>query len=258
MKHLVLVPALAVSLAIPALVPPAFATDKPAPQATETVRDAAPAAAANAREQAFSLPRLPYAFNALEPVIDAATMETHYSKHHQAYVDKLNAEVAKSKALQGKTLEEILAVVSNNVDNVRNNAGGHWNHSFYWKIMAPKGKTGEPSKALKDAIDQKFGSMEKFEAAFEKAGTERFGSGWVWLLVNRDGELEITSTPNQDNPLMDIADVKGTPIIGNDLWEHAYYLKYRNKRADYLKKWWQVVNWTQASKNFENATKKKD
>lgn len=197
----------------------------------------------------FTLPELGYAFNALEPVIDAKTMEIHLTKHHQAYIDKLNAEVSINPTLKGKSLEDIVGNVSKYNKAVRNNAGGHWNHSFFWKLMGPD--TGEASPELKAAIDKKFGSMDKFKEEFEKAGVGQFGSGWVWLIKNSKGELEITSTPNQDNPLMDDAKVKGTPILGNDVWEHAYYLKYQNKRADYLKNWWKVVNWTQVSTNFQ-------
>ncbi len=200
----------------------------------------------------FTVAALPYAFNALEPAIDAKTMEIHHDKHHQAYVDNLNKEVAATPALKDATLEDIIANVSKYSPAVRNNAGGHWNHTFFWNIMAPRDKAGVPSEALTQAIVSAFGSMDEFKAAFEKAGTSRFGSGWVWLVV-RDGKLEITSTPYQDNPLMDDAPVKGTPILGNDVWEHAYYLKYQNKRADYLKSWWSVVNWAQASQNYAAA-----
>lgn len=198
----------------------------------------------------FTLPKLGYEYGALAPVIDAKTMETHLTKHHQAYVDKLNAEVATDKKLNGKSLEDIVANISDYNTAVRNNAGGHWNHSFFWKIMGPASQSGEPSPELKAAIDKKFGSMEVFKSQFEKAGADRFGSGWVWLIKNASGDLEIFSTPNQDNPLMDVAEKKGTPVLGNDVWEHAYYLTYQNKRADYLKNWWKVVNWKQVSDNF--------
>lgn len=203
----------------------------------------------------FILPELSYPYNALEPVIDAKTMEIHLTKHHQAYVDKLNGEVAKTSGLKGRTIEQIVGNVSNYNITVRNNAGGHWNHTFFWKLMGPAAQSGEPSPELKAAIDKKFGSIEKFEEEFDKAGVAQFGSGWVWLIKNSSGNLEITSTPNQDNPLMDDAKVKGTPILGNDVWEHAYYLKYQNKRADYLKNWWKVVNWKQVSENYSTATK---
>lgn len=203
----------------------------------------------------FTLPDLPYETNALTPAIDAETMAIHHGKHHQAYIDKLNAEVDKDKNLQGKTLGEIIASISKYNTAVRNNAGGHWNHSFFWTVMAHPTQTGKPSTELQAAIDSSFGSLDKFKEAFEKAGTDRFGSGWVWLIVNKDKKLEIVSTPNQDNPMMDDAPVKGTPILGNDVWEHAYYLSYQNKRADYLKAWWQVVNWTKVSENYAAATK---
>lgn len=201
----------------------------------------------------FSLPKLAYGYDALAPVIDAATMETHYTKHHQAYIDKLNGEVAKNDKLSGLTLEDIITNVTAYNDTVRNNAGGHWNHRFFWTLMAPKAETGTPSPALEQAISAQFGSLDQFKAAFEKEGTDRFGSGWVWLIVDKDGKLVITSTANQDNPLMDDAKVKGTPILGNDLWEHAYYLTYKNKRADYLKNWWSIVNWDQVSTNYNAA-----
>ncbi len=220
----------------------------------------APALAADTAKSAegvYTLPKLPYSYNALTPVIDAKTMEIHLTKHHQAYVDKLNAEVAKDKALSGKSLEDILAKVSQYNATVRNNAGGHWNHSFFWQIMAPEDKTGTPSPALEKAITESFGSLDQFKTAFEKAGVDRFGSGWVWLIVNKDGKLEITSTSNQDNPLMNDAPVKGTPVLANDVWEHAYYLTYQNKRADYLKSWWSVVNWTKVSENYEAAHTKR-
>ncbi len=201
----------------------------------------------------FTLPKLPYAYAALEPVIDAKTMELHLTKHHQAYIDKLNAEVAKTSGLKGRTIEQIIGNVSKYEPVVRNNAGGHWNHSFFWNLMGPAKDSGEPSPELKTAIEKKFTTMDNFKIEFEKAGVGQFGSGWVWLVKNKLGELEITSTPNQDNPLMDDAKVKGTPILGNDIWEHAYYLKYQNKRADYLKNWWKVVNWKQVSENFVKA-----
>lgn len=204
----------------------------------------------------FSIPKLGYEYNALEPVIDAKTMETHLTKHHQAYVDKLNGEVKVDKALNGKSLEDIVGNISKYNTTVRNNAGGHWNHTFFWNIMTPAAQSGEPSEALSAALTKSFGSVEAFKTAFEKAGTDRFGSGWVWLIADKDGKLSITSTPNQDNPLMDDAPVKGTPILANDVWEHAYYLNYQNKRTDYLKKWWGVVNWAEVSKNYEAAAAK--
>lgn len=199
----------------------------------------------------FTLPDLPYAKSALEKAIDAQTMSLHHDKHHQSYVDNLNKEIEKDSNLKGKTLEDILAKISNYPAAVRNNAGGHWNHSFFWTIMTPE-KTA-PSEELAAAITSAFGSMEAFKTKFEEAGTKQFGSGWAWLIVNKSGKLEITATPNQDNPLMSDAKVRGAPILGNDVWEHAYYLRYFNKRADYLKSWWSVVNWKQASDLYAKA-----
>lgn len=199
---------------------------------------------------AFTLPNLPYAFNALEPHIDARTMEIHHGKHHNAYVTNLNA------ALQGtewenKSLEEILANISKLSVAVRNNGGGHWNHSFFWEIMAPNAG-GTPTGELADAINSTFGSFDKFKEEFSKAGATRFGSGWAWLIVS-GGKLVVTSTPNQDNPLMDIAEVKGTPILGVDVWEHAYYLHYQNRRPDYLAAFYNVINWNEVAKRFAAA-----
>ncbi len=199
----------------------------------------------------FMLPELPYAKDALEKAIDSQTMMLHHDKHHQAYVDKLNAEVEKDEKLKGKTIEDIVANISKYNTAVRNNGGGHWNHSFFWTIMTPE-KT-EASPELSEAIKKSFGSMDEFQKQFEEAGTKQFGSGWVWLIVNAKGLLEVVSTPNQDNPLMDDARVKGTPILGNDVWEHAYYLRYFNKRPDYLRAWWQVVNWKRVSELYKQA-----
>lgn len=192
----------------------------------------------------FSLPALPYAFDALEPHIDRLTMEIHHDRHHKAYVDNLN------KALPGttKTIEEILATVSSQPVAVRNNGGGHWNHSFFWNVLEPA-KGSKPSAALAKQIDTDFGSFDAFKAEFTKAATSRFGSGWAWL-IKKDGKLVISSTPNQDNPLMDLAEVKGQPILALDVWEHAYYLKYMNKRADYIAAFWNLVNWDFVSTNF--------
>jgi Fe-Mn family superoxide dismutase len=212
--------------------------------------------AAAPAEAAFTLPALPYDVGALEPAIDGQTMTIHHGKHHQAYVDNLNKAVAADPALKGQLLEQLLAKAGTLPAAVRNNAGGHWNHSFFWQTMAPAAQAGTPSPALKAAIDAQFGSVDKFKEEFAKAGTARFGSGWVWLIVGADGKLAITSTPNQDNPLMDVAEVKGTPILGNDVWEHAYYLKYQNRRGDYLSGWWQVVNWKTVSDRFGAASKK--
>lgn len=202
---------------------------------------------------AFALAPLPYAADALEPVIDAETMRIHHGKHHQAYVDNLNKAVAENAALAGVPLETLVADAGTYSPAIRNNAGGHWNHTFFWETMAPAAKVGAISPALAAAIDAEFGSMDKFKAAFKAAGTARFGSGWVWLIVGEDGKLAITSTPNQDNPLMDVAEKKGTPIIGNDVWEHAYYLKHQNRRADYLDGWWQVVDWAKVSERYAAA-----
>ncbi|MEN3953513.1 superoxide dismutase [Iodidimonas sp. SYSU 1G8] len=214
---------------------------------------AAETAATTAPSAAFEQAPLPYAFDALEPVIDRQTMEIHHGRHHAAYVKALNAAITDTPALQGKTLDEILASVSSASPAVRNNAGGHYNHTLFWTLMAPADQRGAPSDALKAQIDKDFGSWDNFSKAFEEAGTKRFGSGWAWLIWS-DGKLRVISTPNQDNPLMDIAEVKGTPILANDVWEHAYYLKYQNKRADYLKAWWQVVNWAKVNELFAAAT----
>jgi len=216
---------------------------------------AAQSATAAATPAAFTLPALPYAPDALQQAIDTQTMTIHHDKHHQAYVDNLNKAVAADAALKGMTLEQLVARAGSLPDAVRNNAGGHWNHSFFWKTMAPAAEAGAASPELSEAIIAQFGSMDAFKAAFKAAGTSRFGSGWVWLIVKPDGKLAITSTPNQDNPLMDAVQDKGIPILGNDVWEHAYYLKYQNRRADYLDGWWQVVNWGEVSRRFGDARK---
>ncbi len=201
----------------------------------------------------FSLPALPYAPDALDPAIDAQTMTIHHDKHHQAYVDALNKAVSADPSLAGRSLEALVAKAGTLPPVVRDNAGGHWNHRFFWETMAPAARTGQPSAELAAAIDHQFGSLAAFEVAFRGAGTKRFGSGWVWLVVKSDGTLAITSTANQDNPLMDVAEVKGIPVLGNDVWEHAYYLKYQNRRADYLDGWWRVVNWKAVSDRFAAA-----
>jgi Fe-Mn family superoxide dismutase len=199
---------------------------------------------------AFTLPPLPYAYDALEPTIDAATMTLHHTKHHQAYVDKLNEGVSEDPGLEGKSLEEILAGISGQPKKIRNNGGGHWNHGFFWETMKPGGS--RPAGRLAEAIDETFGSFEAFKGKFNEAGVGQFGSGWVWLMmVGEGGDLAITSTPNQDNPLMDDAPVKGTPLLGNDVWEHAYYLKYNNRRPEYLAAWWQVVDWEKVAERYE-------
>ncbi|MCT8002232.1 superoxide dismutase [Sphingomonas sanguinis] len=218
---------------------------------------AALATPATAQEQKattpFVLAPLPYPATALEPVIDAETMTLHHDRHHQAYIDSLNKAIAADPALAGRSLEQLLAVAGAEPAAVRNNAGGHWNHSFFWKTMARPGTGGQPSPELARAIDAAFGSMDAMKAAFKTAGTGRFGSGWVWLILGPDSRLAIASTPNQDNPLMDVAETHGTPLLGNDVWEHAYYLKHRNRRADYLDAWWQVVDWKTVSERFAAA-----
>jgi Fe-Mn family superoxide dismutase len=199
---------------------------------------------------AFELPKLPYAYDALEPHVDARTMEIHHTKHHQAYVNNLNAAI-QGTPQDGQSLEELMAGISKLSAAVRNNGGGHYNHSLFWEIMTPKGQ-GAPSGELAAAINSAFGSFDKFKEDFSKAAATRFGSGWAWL-VKHDGKLVVTSTPNQDNPLMDIADVKGTPILGLDVWEHAYYLHYQNRRPDYISAWWNVVNWDAVTERFNKA-----
>jgi len=189
----------------------------------------------------FTLSPLPYAYDALEPHIDAQTMQIHHGKHHQAYVDNLNKAIAGTEN-ESKSIEALVAHAGSIGAAVRNNGGGHWNHSFFWESMAANAG-GNPSGKLAEAIDAAFGSFDSLKEKMAAAGMTRFGSGWAWLIV-KDGKLEICSTPNQDNPLMDIAEVKGTPILGVDVWEHAYYLKYQNKRADYLAAFWNVVNWS--------------
>jgi superoxide dismutase, Fe-Mn family len=201
---------------------------------------------------AFTLPPLPYAYDALEPAIDKATMEFHHDKHHQTYVDNLNKAVDADASLGGKSLEEIFANISGASPSVRNNGGGHWNHSLFWELMAPQGQTGEPSAELAAAIDRDLGGLDKFKEDFNAAGAGRFGSGWAWLIV-QNGALKITSTPNQDNPLMDVAEQKGAVVLGADVWEHAYYLRYQNRRADYLKAFWSVVNWNKVNELYAAA-----
>jgi Fe-Mn family superoxide dismutase len=202
--------------------------------------------------QPFTLPPLPYAYDALDSAIDKETMTFHHDKHHQAYVDNLNKAVDADGALQGKSLEELFASISTAPKAVRNNGGGHWNHSLFWELLAPQGQTGAPSAELAAAIDRDLGGMEAFKEAFNAAGAGQFGSGWAWLIV-QDGKLKVTSTPNQDNPLMDVADERGTVVLAADVWEHAYYLKYQNRRPDYLKAFWTVVNWNKANELFAAA-----
>ena len=206
---------------------------------------------------AYELPALPYPKEALEPHIDTQTMEIHHGKHHNAYVTNLNKAIAGNAALESKSIEALisdLAAVPENIRGpVRNNGGGHWNHSFFWKLMAPNAG-GVPVGKMAEGINAAFGSFEAFKEKFEAAGVGRFGSGWAWLVVS-NGKLEIVSTPNQDNPLMGkaISGVEGKPILAVDVWEHAYYLKYQNRRPDYLKAFWNVVSWAEVSKNYEGA-----
>lgn len=200
---------------------------------------------------AFELPKLPYDFNALEPHIDAKTMGIHHGKHHNAYVTNLNNAIAGTD-LEGKSLEELMKVAGSNAA-VRNNGGGHFNHSLFWAILAPNGG-GLPTGDLAAAIDAKFGSFDAFKEDFNKAAATRFGSGWAWLCIDEKKELCVCSSPNQDNPLMDVAECPGTPILGLDVWEHAYYLNYQNRRPDYVGAFWNLVNWDEVSKRFA-ATK---
>lgn len=198
---------------------------------------------------AHKLPDLKYAFDALEPHIDAMTMEIHHDKHHNAYVTNLNKAIEGTDA-ENLSLEELMANISKHPAAVRNNGGGHYNHTLFWEILGPGG--GAPSGKLGDAINDTFGSLDSLKEQMNNAGATRFGSGWAWLIV-QDGKLAVCSTPNQDNPLMDIAEVKGTPILGIDVWEHAYYLKYQNKRPDYLSAIWNVINWEEVAKRYEAA-----
>lgn len=199
---------------------------------------------------AFELPSLPYAYDALEPNIDARTMEIHYTKHHNGYVTNLNNAIAGTD-LEGKSLEELLKIAGSNTA-VRNNGGGHFNHSLFWTILSPNGG-GAPTGELAAAIDAKFGSFDAFKETFNKAAATRFGSGWAWLCVDAKKELCVCSSPNQDNPLMDVAECPGTPILGLDVWEHAYYLNYQNRRPDYISSFWNVVNWEEVSKRYAAA-----
>ncbi|MEY4202440.1 MAG: hypothetical protein RL013_141 [Bacteroidota bacterium] len=197
---------------------------------------------------AFTLSDLPYAHDALEPHIDTRTMEIHHGKHHAAYVNNLNAAIQGTEH-EGKSLEELLANISALPVAVRNNGGGHWNHTFFWESMSPNGG-GTPGGALGAKITADFGSFEAMQQQFAQAGATRFGSGWAWLCVGADGNLFISSTPNQDNPLMDVAEKKGTPLLGLDVWEHAYYLHYQNRRPDYITSWWNVVDWSAVEARF--------
>ena len=199
----------------------------------------------------FTLPDLPYALDALEPHIDARTMEIHHDKHHAGYTSKLNAALEGSD-MAGKSIEDILANVSSAGNGVRNNGGGFYNHSLFWKILSPNGG-GKPTGELSTAIDKAFGSYDAFKEKFSSAAAGQFGSGWAWLIVKDNGELAVTSTPNQDNPLMDVADEKGTPILGIDVWEHAYYLNYQNRRTDYVDAFFNLVNWDEVSQRYQAA-----
>jgi len=198
----------------------------------------------------IELEKLPYAFNALEPYIDAKTMEIHHDKHHAAYVNNLN-KALEGTALEGKPLEDIFKEISKQPAAIRNNGGGVYNHNLFWQVMGP-GKGGKPVGALAEAIDGAFGSFDKFKELFSTAGATRFGSGWAWL-VKSEGKLVISSSPNQDNPLMDISEVKGYPVLTLDVWEHAYYLNYQNRRPDYIAEWWNAVNWDEVSKRFASS-----
>ncbi len=198
----------------------------------------------------FTLAPLPYAHEALEPHIDTLTMQIHHGKHHQAYVDNLNKAIAGTEN-ENKSIEELVKYAGSISAAVRNNGGGHWNHTFFWESLAPNAG-GVPTGELADAINVAFGSFDEFKTKLATAGVTRFGSGWAWLIV-KEGKLEIVSTPNQDNPLMDVAEAKGTPILGVDVWEHAYYLKYQNRRPDYLAAIWNVINWSKIAERFAAA-----
>ncbi len=202
---------------------------------------------------AFELPPLPYDYDALEPVISKETMTFHHDKHHKAYTDKLNEGVAADAKLAGQSIEQILGQISSLPPLLRNNGGGYWNHDFFWKIMGKPGSTSGPSGKLAEAIDA-YGGLDKLKEDFNTKGAGQFGSGWAWVIVDQGGQLKVTSTPNQDNPLMDVVSDRGTPILGNDVWEHAYYLTYKNDRPGYLKAWWDVVNWDEVGRRFDAAT----
>lgn len=201
----------------------------------------------------FHLPGLPYAFDALEPQIDAETMRIHHGRHHQAYVNNLNSAVLQDSRLEGMTLEQIQRGISQYGDAVRNNGGGHYNHSLFWRLLAPAGEGGAPSEALSEAMVRQFGSVDAFKRQFENAALSIFGSGWAWLIRTDSGELVISTTANQDNPLMDVVSPNGEPLLAVDVWEHAYYLKYQNVRADYVRGWWPIVNWNEVNRRFAEA-----
>lgn len=205
----------------------------------------------NVTTMSHTLPNLPYAYNALEPYIDAQTMEIHHTKHHQAYVTNLNNAVAGTEA-EGKSLLELVKNIDKYSVAVRNNGGGHWNHSFFWELLSPNA-VKSPSGELLEKIEKKWGSLDKFKEEFGKAALSRFGSGWAWLCLEKDGSLEICSTANQDNPLMPGVGCEGVPLLGLDVWEHAYYLKYQNRRADYINAFWSVLDWNTVEKNYKEA-----
>ncbi|MFS0771447.1 superoxide dismutase [Sphingomonas sp. 1P08PE] len=202
---------------------------------------------------AFELPPLPYAYDALEPTISKETMTFHHDKHHAAYTNKLNEFVAADDKLAGKSIEDILGMISSLPAGIRNNGGGYWNHDFFWKTMKQGG--GQPSGKLAEAIDRDFGGLDKLKEEFNTKGAGQFGSGWAWLIADASGKLKVTSTPNQDNPLMDDAKDPGTPLLGNDVWEHAYYLTYMNDRPGYLKAWWDVVDWDTVGQRYDAVAK---
>jgi superoxide dismutase, Fe-Mn family len=204
-------------------------------------------------QQHFTLPSLPYDAGALEPHIDRATMELHYGRHHQGYIDKLNEQVRTYPQLRTMPFPTVLAAVSEFNEEVRNNAGGHYNHQLFWSVMAPAGSGGQPSEELRQAVNESFGSIEQAQRQFEEAAVGLFGSGWVWLIVGDNGRLQITTTENQDNPLMDVAEQRGKPILALDVWEHAYYLRYQNRREEYVRAWWNIVNWNEVNRLFAEA-----
>jgi len=205
----------------------------------------------------FSLPALPYAADALEPYVDAATMAIHHGRHHRAYVDALNAQARNHAELADLSIEALQPQIAQYGVAVRNNGGGHYNHDLYWKLMAPPGTGGTPGEALEAAVNASFGSVDEMKKRFAQAALGRFGSGWAWLIVTPDRQLSITTTANQDNPLMNVPEVqvRGVPVLALDLWEHAYYLKHQNKRSEYISAWWNVVNWAEASRRYEAALK---
>jgi Fe-Mn family superoxide dismutase len=228
-------------LAMGGLIAPAFGGERDSASWDLSAEDAG---------KPFELPALPYTFEALEPFIDRQTMELHYSKHHAAYVDNLN-KALKEENKAPASIETLMAKISRYPKVVRNNAGGHFNHSMFWKLMKPKGG-GKPGGALAEAISNSFGTFENFQSLFNETAAKHFGSGWAWL-VKRKNRLEIGTTDNQDNPLMNVSDFKGSPVLGLDVWEHAYYIKYQNRRPEYIQAWWNLVNWEEASRNFNNA-----